>query len=390
MAGCGVDTETAPVGTQFTVAFVVFDMAMPAAKAVLNRTITVAPPCSGPQVYCASLNPQCGPEPCALRVALQAPQVVAPPPVLGAALRESSSVRVNITSTGAISAATICGLPPPINIVVCGVQSNPAVTPACNITAEAMPAAGQLPQLSVTSSAVTGCSAADFAEGSCTPCTPRAVQAGNCSASEQAFVYETVDDRGIVSRPLQVNVTLAHMLATSAVQLTLSAQAGAAAQSAAVPANMTDWLESALLTCTHTAAQCAETAQHVVVLVAAGFVRVGDSNTTVQLEGTAMLGTVQPTGDSSAAVQCLQQCASSLLGAQVAGSKLLVAEALTRARAAACPVLTDTQQQQQWLEATALQSEGSGLKAVVEMVRQPQFDAWFNLRALSSRYLCTI
>lgn len=363
---------TAPVGASFTIQFVVFDRSMPALRASLNRTITVKAPCMPAEVFCPTLTPQCGPEPCALRSQLADMQAALPPPALGVVWQGGSSARLNMSASGALSLDTICSLPPPVNIMPCGVHGNAATGATCIITAAAGSSEStELPRVAISSAALQECSAAELAQQSCMPCTPRAVQAGNCSASTQAFTYQIVDADNAVSKPVHVSVNIAHLQATAQVQLTLTAVAGFAGSTGpALPSNFTAWLESELLSYIDIAPPCADVTKGGVVIVAATLVQVGSSSLPIHLEGTVMLGSKAADADSHAAVQCMEFCMNRLPGAAVPGSPVQVDSARAGTKAAACPAVHHAVRQQQWAEASALQAEGAGLLALADAVRR--------------------
>ena len=120
LAGCGVDTEEAPIGTSFNVSFTVFDSSRPAASASIIRTVTVVYPCPTSEIYCPDRAVQCAETPCSLRDEAVEPAAEYRPPELAVTLSTVPRDSVQLVQApGTIRSLTswaVCGRSPPVDL----------------------------------------------------------------------------------------------------------------------------------------------------------------------------------------------------------------------------------------------------------------------------------
>jgi hypothetical protein len=116
LAGCGVDTVNAPVGTVFVVAFTVSDLSFPPATSEVVRRILVVSPCNRGQTYCPALaqppHPTgefaCGTTDCISRAAILALQPVQPP-LVTASVEFSKALPVSAISKSSAGSSVMPG-----------------------------------------------------------------------------------------------------------------------------------------------------------------------------------------------------------------------------------------------------------------------------------------
>lgn len=135
LAGCGVDTVNAPIGTSFNITFTVFDLNRPAASASLFRLVTVATPCALGQQYCPDSSVQCADAPCNLRDVLEAAEAPLSPPELVVDLSgvpERSAELQGATTSGSrtLSIWGLCGRRLPVDFTHICAQSGSAQKPS--------------------------------------------------------------------------------------------------------------------------------------------------------------------------------------------------------------------------------------------------------------------
>lgn len=249
--GCGVDTETAPVGTTFTIEFVVMDHAVPPAVTRASRVIRVTSPCTPREVYCPDLPSEhaCGSGACAGRASLVA---VAPPAAQPPDLSFTTGVPTYLTaSLDALNTTTalapalaeklngegvqevvqvvvLCGDPLPIPLAAC---SAPAVAHACTVQAQQAdgPVGAQGWEFSVTPLIDEACTSARMQAGECAACTAQAVRTGSCLPGSYAFLINARAPNGLLaSSPVAAVVHVLATVATGAVvaRVQISVQPG--------------------------------------------------------------------------------------------------------------------------------------------------------------------
>lgn len=138
LAGCGVDTENAAVGTSFAINFTVFDFHHPPAYTSILLTITVAAPCPAGHFYCPdALNvTRCSSIPCYLLNPVVQDVPLEPPDIyldlnnvpegsveLVSPLPGSLEVVGGLVRPSAIRIWGVCGWSLPVNLTaVCGAR----------------------------------------------------------------------------------------------------------------------------------------------------------------------------------------------------------------------------------------------------------------------------
>lgn len=135
LAGCGVDTENAPVGTAFNITFTVFDSHRPAASASLVRSYVIVSPCLAAEVYCPELSDPCGTALCSVQTVTDSyseeePDIPPPNILVGIAHAPAGTAHFSAAAPdaaadtiGTLSVHGICGKAT-INVAsVCGTAS---------------------------------------------------------------------------------------------------------------------------------------------------------------------------------------------------------------------------------------------------------------------------
>lgn len=136
LAGCGVDTVNAPVGTVFNITFTVFDTHRPSSSASIFRLVHVMSPCAQAQVYCPDSAVQCADAPCSLRDAMQdaAADAVLPPPEFSLDLSTVAKDSVQLVNDGTASPALhiwgLCGRSLPVDFTNICFKSSSANKPS--------------------------------------------------------------------------------------------------------------------------------------------------------------------------------------------------------------------------------------------------------------------
>ena len=373
LAGCGVDTTTAPIGTVFTVPFVVFDRSTPAARATLNRTVTVVNPCAQSQTYCAGGAPECGDSPCALRAALaleDEPPAVSPP-AIAVPLNTAGSARVRYTIDG-VQVSTICGSQPPFNLQVCGTQKYPRVGDGCNLTAVADKRSAALPR-SLASLPSDACGAGAQNGSQCVLCAPAATQQAQCAASRQRWEYRIVDAAGVVTAPYMVDVTIGDLLASASIRVQLVLDAAPAGTAAAgLPQNVSDWLEQGITSAAGQQASCALLGESAgIVEVSALLATRRSSNAGWILNGTIRFA-LPPGGIvASGGATCLQDALAALPSANLQlGTEpdLRIDSVDSNVTAATCEAPDGLKLRQLWVETTMQDTSASLTLTATELV----------------------
>ena len=139
LAGCGVDTASAPVGATFNITFTVFDHHRPPGYASIQRTLTIAAsPCPAGQFYCpAATDSICSPIPCFLLDGGDLDVSLEPPHIyldlhnvptgsveLLSPLSDSPEIVGGLVRPSAIRVWGVCGWALPVSLTaVCGARS---------------------------------------------------------------------------------------------------------------------------------------------------------------------------------------------------------------------------------------------------------------------------
>jgi hypothetical protein len=335
----------------------------------------VTNPCTPRQVYCPALVPACGPEACALRAQLEAEPSIADQPTITLAILGTGSNRMHSSSLG-IAAETVFGLPPPLNLQMCGTQANPQTDGNCSLVAQADALTGALPEAAVFANAQS-CTAQPSGATQCTACTPTAVQSGTCAPSSQRFAYRAIDAFSTVSDALNINITIAELAAEAAFSLQLTANASVTA----LPEGFADALEVGVSNSMLSSGDCdASPPGHFVQaseLVATSS-HPGASWQHWTLSGKLSLGVASGSESSGSVALCLQMAVESLAGTTLGGATaLLVDSASANATDASCAPDLAARQEQEWLLAALLDTMSLLLLAEAEVVRQLVLSARF-------------
>ena len=369
LAGCGVATETAAIGTQFTVEFLVFDRHVPAASASVTKTITVVSPCTDFQLFCPGLQPECAADlPCALR---SEPSEEQPLSRLAASPESAfpSGAVVFSADANAATVHTVCGYPPSVILDVCpqtATNDSSVELPACVFSAPD-------PTQAHTISSVA-CPFEDAVAGTCSVCPIEAARSGGCGAGSAEYSVILGDAQAFAASltvsvaPLVAEVTFratadisivdpspllggpANSGFAAALQSTMHAQV---ASSACVSADVDPELATEVLRL-HVVVQQAEQQSDAPGLSVEVLVAVG-------LEGTSEAGSDADSAASSFREQ-LPGCLAAAIGSEIevaadhgsvwAGQALVVDNSSVVATAASCPNLTEQELLDNWLVAT--------------------------------------
>ena len=220
--GCGVDTVTAPVGTEVAVTFLVWDRGQPPQRAHATRLIRVVSPCDDGEVYCPE-PPElpCGTVACAARalVAEQGP-TESTPEVFFARRQVQRAAR-----GGSARVVTPCGMPPTRPIAPCRGEA-----PAEGCGVDAVDPGGFVPVVELRERIVL--SSRGLCDGSglrtervrCAVCPVPLLESGLCSASSYDMRYVLKSDSGLGAEPLvlQYDVVARVMEVRFALQYTVT------------------------------------------------------------------------------------------------------------------------------------------------------------------------
>lgn len=251
LAGCGVDTENAPVGAVFDITFTVFDMNRPAASASLFRLVTVISPCAQTQLYCPDSAVKCADAPCDLRDVMEESEETFSPPELVVDLSGVPADSAQLLSgdgTRTLSIWGLCGNSLPVDFThICsesGVAQKPsgvlwtsthcqAVTDSnsnvCAVSIQQEGSSGAVPTVAIIreesacdEDSVSGCDTVH--------CSLAAIAGGRCSPSRQVFTLHVLDESSSASatselQELRVEVSVLNTIAsaTAAISANVSA-----------------------------------------------------------------------------------------------------------------------------------------------------------------------
>jgi hypothetical protein len=209
LRACGADTVSAPVGTTYTLRFVVLLRGDPVLSAVVTRTVTVVSPCAPPAMYCPALAPEqhCGSAPCAVRAAFAPAPAPAPePPLYHAhfpALVAASQVTAAIDGGGGagLMMATPCGTPPPLPLTFC--RNNLSTATATSAQA----ACGVYVMVPESDTSELALAVAAELEPPPT-CTAERIDAGRCAGGRNVFTYRAYRGGQNASDVAEIAVTV--------------------------------------------------------------------------------------------------------------------------------------------------------------------------------------
>lgn len=245
LLGCGVDTKNAPIGTTFSVTFVVFDSHRPAASASITRTVTVISPCLMSQIYCADRAVQCASVPCETRDAVDEVAILEPPEIsLNLADVPSDSLQSSMSPDGIrrLELWTLCGKPPPVDFSsVCGADNQDDLARSswheCADTVDALdckklavqvtsPEGSPKPLVALIRRDLSACgndgAACDVL------CSLGAIGSGRCPTSSQSFTmhvfhaHESVADAAKHAQMLRTRTHIASALAAASLAANVS------------------------------------------------------------------------------------------------------------------------------------------------------------------------
>lgn len=244
LAGCGVDTVNAPVGTVFNLTFSVFDLNRPAASASLFRLVGVTSPCAQNELYCPDSAVQCADAPCNLRSALEEAEVaLASPPEFVVDLSGVPTDIAQLVSGSStyptLSIRGMCGSPLPVDFTNICSELGPAQKPTgqqlwrsqlcktgtdpCTVSVQQEVSTGTVPTVTIIreeracdQDSVSGCNKATQ------HCSLAAVAAGHCSPSLQRFTMHALheqssDSPGSVLQQMSVDAMVLSVVANAAV-----------------------------------------------------------------------------------------------------------------------------------------------------------------------------
>jgi hypothetical protein len=192
--GCGVDTVTAAVGTEFWVQFVVWDGGAPPERASAWRVVRVVTPCEAGETYCpdAPAEHQCGTLDCAARSALlalvgpeeQQPRITFTPPLTAAASGSATG-----GADDPVAAAAPCGERPGVAVAPCmGAAPDFAL---CGV--DVAGPGGVVPQAQLRERLVMdsrgSCAVEAIANGTCAVCPQSVLLSGLCTPSMYNITY---------------------------------------------------------------------------------------------------------------------------------------------------------------------------------------------------------
>lgn len=247
LAGCGVSTENAPIGTSFNISYTIFDSHRPAASASLLRTIIVMSPCASSETYCPDRAVKCAATPCGLRDAIDEPEEVYVPPEIVVDLSgiPSDSAQL-VEAPGTIpglTVSTICGEAPPLDFTnVCGAANQGDLQESswhqcserageCALSALQHTASDPDPLVARIKRHNRGCQSGD---ASCdVECSLAAVATGRCSPSRQSFSMHAFHatgsaSAGAVNTPMllvHIEIVKAQAAASITMNVTVSSNA---------------------------------------------------------------------------------------------------------------------------------------------------------------------
>eukprot|EP00892_Ulva_mutabilis_P000877 jgi/Ulvmu1/10790/UM069_0024.1 len=415
LSGCGIDAVGAPPGVSWQLPFVVFDAHMPAARASLTKTITVASPCTDTShIYCPGATAPCASTLCSIRQDAASPAAPPQPPHFTVdephlppntwLLPSTNNTHPN--STLLVSAP--CGfraalpLPPCMSDTTTPVDDDSAaasgasvqsMSASCPVTVHTERPLLAVPRLVSTASA---CSAAAVQAGTCSACSVTGLLAGSCAATPEAHGFElrATDSSGLNATALRLNVSVWAPAAVARVQygVRISSQhAAAPAEGGIVDSLIGNMRESplahallrALQAALPTADSCAGnlasgTLMHVEVDVAATGPATGRAvSAWVEVEARVAMGG-SAAGDASAAA-CLSQLALTVTSTGViqgwravtveeaADALWSVAAESVLVRAAGCPSMTAQESREAWLAGELAAGEADLRELVISL-----------------------
>jgi hypothetical protein len=217
LQGCGVDTADAPIGTQFTVTFVVMLRGPPVLTANATRTLVVASPCSPGDTYCPEVNTaqQCGSSPCATRAALLAIADAHNPPFYSLQFdsRAPASAIQNATGVLTLSMTAPCGTAP-VPLAFCA-----AAVPGCGVHLTPDIDASDASALRLLSSAPLS---------PAPTCMAAHITNGTCSGGSHLFQFRALRGTQNASDVAAISINIGHRLVELQVQSTLEWLVGGA------------------------------------------------------------------------------------------------------------------------------------------------------------------
>jgi hypothetical protein len=241
LAGCGIDTQNAPVGTTFEVVFTVFDLGRPAASASLVRVISIVSPCKSTETYCPSSPVACATSPCSLRQVLAPSQLPDAPAniIANISMAPANSARLKAAAdsgTGTDLLETVqlwgvCGRPFPVAFSeVCGaapahdVQGDACSVDdrLCIISVEAQPG------IAVVDADVVlvkeACSSERRNGWGCESCSLKALSTGQCAPSTHTFTVAAFNSAHQEGKKLHLEVIVVPALVSSTAALQITVQ----------------------------------------------------------------------------------------------------------------------------------------------------------------------
>ena len=238
LAGCGVDTENAPVGTAFNITYTVFDLNRPAASASLFRLVTVASPCALGLLYCPDSAIKCADAPCSLRDVLVESQVLLSPPELVVDLSDTptrfAQLRSEASNLRTLSIRGLCGHTLPVDFTNICTENGSAQKPSGELWSSQTcqsSSSGDLCAVSVAQDGSTGASPTvtivreeapcdENSEDGCetAQCSLAALADGRCSPSRQVFRMHALHESSSAAGELQqlrVEAVVLHTVANA-------------------------------------------------------------------------------------------------------------------------------------------------------------------------------
>ena len=247
LAGCGVDTEQAPIGTSFNLSFTVFDSSRPSASASILRTVTVISPCPASEVYCPDRAVECAATPCDLREeVLEAEPQYAPPELI----LDSSAVPYDALQFSEVPGAVrevqvwaVCGERPVLDFTnVCGAANQADLrrtegmecrTRNAECVLRALPSTSSDPE-PVVALVRRDESACDDDARCEVQCSLDAITTGRCPPSRQAFTMHAFHESGSLTlsestgSQIRIQTDIVHKLAAASMVLISTLYAPAA------------------------------------------------------------------------------------------------------------------------------------------------------------------